>query len=492
MDFPSAEKEAVRKLIEKVVDEGEQPVACINPPSAVAENVVKKSDACAVLESTWEATVRQPDVSESVDKPTAVKEPSSCQVSPLSPSLIEQTSAVEISQEISSSRDVSVWTKEAILLRVEKVESEIEQVERELVRLEKAQSGENAAKRDSPEEMLVEDTSEQRDDGPQAMDEDEAEKSAPAPDCREGSPARHPSYTTESVSKLHGESAVPEVVQNLALKSIEGEDGSTSDQVAILEEGELHEERVEGATFTRLSHESESDLSLTSSPTIEADLASGDQMNQLVCLSKSEVEEKAELSRRTIMRDFQAVVCSLMEENKRQAQQASQYFLHLFSQDFFQEGKIYSCPTESPVWKENVESHDLRLEKMVAKLSEQQQCVKFTKRILTMRFRALKDAWRQEQYGGSQMQRGTKPVRRWELEKRNGTSLPCHRSSLRLRPVQSGRSIFSRPFYLAFTIFMYVIWLVDSGVKWEKFCSFSISWVCLIDHIYHLHICLRG
>lgn len=440
MDFPSAEKEAVQKLIEKV-DEGEQPVACINSPSVVTENLVKKSDACAVLESTWEAPVRQPDVSESVDKPTAVKEPSSCQVSPLSPSLIEQTSAVDISQEVSSSRDVSVWTKEFILLRVEKVESEIEQVERELVRLEKAQSGENAAKRDSSEELLVEDTSVQRDDGPQAMEEDEAEKSAPVPDCREGSPARHSSHTTECVSK-HDERAVSEVVQNPALKCIEAEDGSMSDQVAILEEGELHEERVDGATFTRLSHESESDLSLTSSPTMEAELACGEQMNQLVCVSKSEVEDKEELSRRTHMRDFQAVVCSLMGENKRQAQQASQTFLHLFRQDYFQEGKIYSCPTESPVWKENVESHYRRQEKMLAKLSEQQQSVKFTKRILTMRFRALQDAWRQEQYGGSQLQRGTKPVRRWELEKRNGTSLPCHRSSLRLRPVQPGRSIF--------------------------------------------------
>lgn len=445
LDSQSIEQEVVGKLSEKVVDETERPVVCLNP-SVVAENVVRRSDACAVVESTWEATIRQPDTSESVDKPTTLKEPSSCQVSPLSASLIEQSSAVDISQEVSSNGDVAVWTKEAILLRVEKVESEIELVERELVRLEKVENGKNVD-REPPEDMVVEDKSEQAYDGPEAMDEDEVETSATIRDSRESSqlihvasPIRNSSNMTECISKIHAEGAVADTVHSLGTKPVEGEDGSTLDQVATLEEGELHEEKLEEVTLTRLLHDSESDASLMSSPTIEADLANGEQMNQVICVSKSEVEDKEESNNRMIMRDFQAVVSSLMEENKRQAQQASQSFLHLFSQDFFQEGKLYSCPTESPVWKENVEKHDRNQEMMLEKMSEQQKSLMFTKRILTMRFRALKDAWRQEQFGGSQLQRGTKPVRRWELEKRNGTPLPCNRSSLRLRPLQPGRS----------------------------------------------------
>lgn len=449
VDSQAIEQEAVGRLSEKVVDEAERPVLCFNPPCVVAENVVKRSDVCAVVESTWEATVRQPDSSESVDKPTALKEPSNCQVSPLSPSVIEQSSAVDMCQEVSSDADVAAWTKEAILLRVEKVESEIELVERELVRLEKVENGKNAADREPVEDMVVEDESEQGDDGPQALDEDEVETSAPIRDSRESSrlihvasPIRNSSNMTECISKIHGEGAVVDVVHNPGIKSVGGEDGSMLDQVPVLEEGELHEERLEEATLIRLLHDSESDASLMSSPSTEADLAHGEQVNQLICVSKLEVEDKEESNKRMVLRDFQGVVSSLMEENKRQAQQASQSFLHLLSQDSFQEGKLYSCPAEAPVWKENVERHDRNQEMMLEKISEQQQSLKFTRRILTMRFRALKDAWRQEQFGVSQLQRGTKPVRRWELEKRNGTALSCHRSSLRLRPVQPGRSNF--------------------------------------------------
>lgn len=450
VDSQIVEQDTVGKLTEKVEDEGEKPAVCSISPGAVGENVVKRSDLCAVTVSICEVIARQPDSSESVDKPTAVREPSSCQASPFSPSLIEQTSAVDLTQEVSSFGDVVGWTKDALLLRVEKVESEIEQVERELSRLEKLENAKFAANLERAEDMVAEGVMfklEQGDDGPQAMDEDDVEMSVPTRGSRESSqlvhgasPIRNFSHTTECVSKIHGEGAVGDVVHKLGLKSVEGEDESILNLVAVLEEGELHEEKHEEATMTQLLHDSESEGSLMCSPSAETDLSHEEQTNQLISLSKSEVEDKEESNTRMVLRGHQVVANTLMEENKRQALLASQSFVHLLTQDLSQGGMLYSCPREAPIWKGNVESHDRNQERMLEKLTEQKLSLKFTEQILTMRFRAFKDVWRQEQLGINQQQRGTKPVRRWELEKRNGTSLPCQRSSLRLRPVQPGIS----------------------------------------------------
>ena len=472
------EQDAVGKLNEKVEDEAEKPAVCSNLPCVVAENVVKRSDVCAVTESTCEVIARQPDSSESVDKPTAGKEPSGFQASPFSPSLIEQSSAVELIHEVSSFGDVTGWTKEAILLRVEKVESEIEQVERELSRLEKVEKAKNVANTEPVENTAVEDVvmkSEHEDDGPQAMDEDDVEISAPTRDSRESSqlvngasPIRNFSLATECISKCSGEEPVVDVVHNMGVNSVEGEDGSTVDQVAVLEEGELHEEKQEQVTSVQLLHDFESEGSLISSPGSDTDLAHEEQ-NQLITVSKSETEDKEESDTGMILRGYQVVASTLMEENKRQALQASQSFAHLLTQDLSQGGKLYSCPVEAPVWKENVESHDRNQERMLEKLTQRKQSLKFTERILTMRFRAFKDAWRQEQLGVNQQQRGTKPVRKWELEKRNGTSLPCQRSSLRLRPVQPGMSYNSKTLVMTSlvglcVIFMFLIWLLVLGI----------------------------
>lgn len=450
VDSQTVEQDAVGKQNEKVEDEAEKLATCSSLPCVVAENVVKKSDMCAVTESICEVTARQPDSSESVDKPSAVKEPSSCQASPFSPSLIEHSSAVDLSQEVSSFGDVVGWTKEAILLRVEKVESEIEQVEKEISRLEKVENATITANTEPVEDMVAEYVmmkSEQADDGPQAMDEDDVEMSAPTRVSRKSShlvhsasPIRNFPRTTECIAKIHGEGAVGDVVHKLGIKSVEGEDGSILDQVAVLEEGELHEEKKEQATLTQSLHDSESEGSLMSSPGAETELAHEEQMNQLISVSKAEVDDKEESNTRMVLRDHQVIASTLVEENKRQALQASQSFIHLLTHDLSQGGKLYSCPAEALVWKENVESYDRNQERMLEKLIEKKQTLKFTERILTMRFRAFKDAWRQEQLVISQQQRGTKPVRRWELEKRNGTSLPCQRSSLRLRPVQPGMS----------------------------------------------------
>ncbi|XP_024373743.1 uncharacterized protein [Physcomitrium patens] len=206
-----------------------------------------------------------------------------------------------------------------------------------------------------------------------------------------------------------------------------------------MEEGQSHEGEKE-ATSDQTMVESEGEGSLVSSPSAEVYLphmTHRERAGVKVRMSKSAIAEKESSDAAMVVGDVEAVARGLIGENKDQARHASEAFLHLLSQGGRGEGKVYSCPVEAPVWKENVERHVRNQEKMLEKIAERRQSARFVEQVLTIKFRALKDAWRQEQFGTSQQQRGTKPVRRWEAEKRGGTA-GCHRSSLRLRPVQAG------------------------------------------------------
>jgi nuclear receptor co-repressor 1 len=163
-------------------------------------------------------------------------------------------------------------------------------------------------------------------------------------------------------------------------------------------------------------------------------------MEEVVNMTQLEVDNKQELSTMVLVEDLQNFTHSLIMENKKQSRCASDSLVHLLTKELVQEGKgqLYSTPAESPMWHKNVESHHMNLDRIVEKLTEQQNCLKFKERVLTMRFRTLKDAWRQEQLRLVQRRYRAKPIRRWEIERRNGTAPPSQRSSLRLRSIQSG------------------------------------------------------
>jgi len=133
----------------------------------------------------------------------------------------------------------------------------------------------------------------------------------------------------------------------------------------------------------------------------------------------------------------QTMVESLMMENKEKARLSGVPFEHLLPQ--YPTGKIdqqlYHSPIEAPVWQRNVETHKVIHDRLLKKLSEKHHFIKFKERVLTLRYRALKEAWKREQKGLSDRRNRPKMVGRWDSEGRCGHGPPSQRPSSRLRPL---------------------------------------------------------
>ncbi|XP_024374727.1 uncharacterized protein [Physcomitrium patens] len=450
-----AVEEVLGKACEMVADEAVRSSSNFTTPGVRAEDLVKTADVCALTECSLELSVRQSYSWEPVEKPTAWKESNSCQASPTVPCSVEQCCGVEVTQEVCSTGDTTWWSKEDILQRVEKLESEIEQVERELSTSKRFGSLRNDTHMPVPE--IFENSAnadlgtklEPGDYGPQVLADNAVSSHAGSMECRDSSqlilvsfPNRICSVSAEcishSVSSLETGAAVG-AGPPMCNQAMGSKHRNMENEVLVMEEWQSHEGEKE-ATSDQTMVESEGEGSLVSSPSAEVYLPHmtlRERAGVEVRVSKSAIAKMESSDAAMVVGDVEAVARGLIGENKDQARHASEAFLHLLSQGGRGEGKVYSCPVEAPVWKENVERHVRNQEKMLEKIAERRQSARFVEQVLTIKFRALKDAWRQEQFGTSQQQRGTKPVRRWEAEKRGGTA-GCHRSSLRLRPVQAG------------------------------------------------------
>lgn len=133
----------------------------------------------------------------------------------------------------------------------------------------------------------------------------------------------------------------------------------------------------------------------------------------------------------------QTMVESLMMENKEKARLSGVPFVRLLPQ--YPRGQIdqqlYHSPIEAPVWQRNVETHKIIHDRLLKKLSERHHFIKFKERVLTLRYRALKEAWNREQKGLSDRRNRPKMVGRWDSEGRCGHGPPSQRPSSRLRPL---------------------------------------------------------
>lgn len=444
----TVEQELSVKLHEKDSEEGEGLVPIpSSPPAVVVAHAVARGDVSGTGESSLDNAVKP-----SIPLEEPVQEPSKILPAP-SGQVIEPPSSLEVVQEVLSDGDIAGWNKEAILQRVEKLEFEIDQVERELAKLEKQDHVDVAVKKSSSvtvENLVAEGLAakvEVTDESAEAMDEDGGDMPTLA-----GDDGKHFKMPQGTPPHLHCSASAAGVVKSLSVPVQIADMGPNSDlkvedkalslevgmrtrveSVAVLEEGEVNEDRGEVATS------STPDMELDSQASPASSLLQSSPVEEMLSIPMSENEEHANFNVRIVPQGFQELASTLMDMNKKQAQGAACVFAHLLSQDLFEKReKLYNCPAEAPAWQENEDSHHRNQERMVLKLTEQHRCLKFMEQVLTMRYRALKDAWRQEQLGSSQHHRGTKPVRRWEIERRNGTTPSCQRSSLRLRPVQPG------------------------------------------------------
>ncbi|KAH8957836.1 hypothetical protein BDL97_07G111900 [Sphagnum fallax] len=340
--------------------------------------------------------------------------------------------------------EVAGWTKDSIIQRVEKVEFEIDQIEKEIARLEAESNVEIL--QDLPGNVLPVEAGGKEN---QFMAPEDVNSTV---DIMETSPTLrlHPSPASpcspaaEDVcqnSVNDREVAFVEMMPDVLDMEVEekavGLEHETGDVAAPLEE------RVEKKDVGEDQQGEGLCVQSPLSPASGTEMQDGPlqvSMEEVVNMTQLEVDNKQELSTMVLVEDLQNFTHSLIMENKKQSRCASDSLVHLLTKELVQEGKgqLYSTPAESPMWHKNVESHRMNLDRIVEKLTEQQNCLKFKERVLTMRFRTLKDAWRQEQLRLVQRRYRAKPIRRWEIERRNGTAPPSQRSSLRLRSIQSG------------------------------------------------------
>ncbi|MCO5605867.1 hypothetical protein L7F22_060051 [Adiantum nelumboides] len=86
-------------------------------------------------------------------------------------------------------------------------------------------------------------------------------------------------------------------------------------------------------------------------------------------------------------------------------------------------------------WRQNVQRHEKNRELLESKIAEQKMSRRFTEGILAIRFRAKKEAWKQEQMSSASNREKDRHAGPWEFEQK-GNSTPSRHSPLRLRPFE--------------------------------------------------------
>ncbi|CAK9276664.1 unnamed protein product [Sphagnum jensenii] len=433
-----------------------------NPPPPSSEQTVVKETALSAVAKSPPQTTHEPSLPppmqpvDNLSKAAGIlvsttnaesKDSSPVDVSTTCEQPVTEGPVLIVTETLPDEGEVAGWTKDSIIQRVEKVEFEIDQIEKEIARLEAENNVEIL--QDLPGNVLPVEAGGKEN---QLMAPEDVNSTV---DIMETSPTLplHPSPASpcspaaEDVcqNSINGREVafvemMPDVLDMEVEEKAVGLEHETGDVAAPLEERVEKKDIGEAQQGEGLCVQSP--LSPASGTEMQ-DAPVQVSMEEVVNMTQLEVDNKQELSSMVLVEDLQNFTHSLIMENKKQSRCASDSLVHLLTKELVQEGKgqLYSSPAESPMWHKNVESHRMNLDRIVEKLTEQQNCLKFKERVLTMRFRTLKDAWRQEQLRLVQRRYRAKPIRRWEIERRNGTAPPSQRSSLRLRSIQSDEEL---------------------------------------------------
>ncbi|KAL3700829.1 hypothetical protein R1sor_018851 [Riccia sorocarpa] len=345
--------------------------------------------------------------------------------------------------------DLSGWSKEAITQQLMMVEAEVEAVEKELAKLAREDEG-DAVDELTPDKSVqtgAGDADEQHGEEKTGIAEESGSPDVKVSDVQEVEVT--PVANLREVAEKESPEVVDEVAKPKATPSLV-EESSLSPSV--------QEERTEGSDPSKSDSECQ-----TQQDSDEHMLIThiSEQCDSIVCghsghdcgLCKASDEEDAlpgadtEMCGLSDLMFYRYVlsVWSIIMENRRLARKASAPFQHLLpSDDKCLDFKVNGSIEHTAVWIKNEESHLKIREKMQEKLSDRKKLLKFKERVLALKYRALKE----EQYHGNQIQPSgvfqrrdrVKPVRRWEVERRNAAAfaLTSLRSTLRLRPVMGG------------------------------------------------------
>ncbi|KAJ7528486.1 hypothetical protein O6H91_15G005500 [Diphasiastrum complanatum] len=130
---------------------------------------------------------------------------------------------------------------------------------------------------------------------------------------------------------------------------------------------------------------------------------------------------------------------AIINENQEQANDGCNAFLHLLPSNLLMMGgTLYSSPEGAPKWIQNDEFHQRTKEELKERLARRKKVFRFKEQVLALRYQALSKIWKQEQLGLLQRKDRSKVIRKYDGERRNVFLSNNQRSSSRLRLLSFG------------------------------------------------------
>lgn len=156
------------------------------------------------------------------------------------------------------------------------------------------------------------------------------------------------------------------------------------------------------------------------------------------CLPMDPLPKESKIDQGTnveMKRDF--VLC-ILQANQEIAKQSFDTLAHLlpyYGPSNMGDCKLYGNPQDATVWRLNMERHERNMKLLQSKIAQKDGLLKFTERVLAVRFRALRETWKQGQVVNIQQTERVKASKHWEPGQRNGSHPPNDYSLRRLRHV---------------------------------------------------------
>lgn len=360
-----------------------------------------------------------------------------------------------ITMEVLSDATLTGWTEEALLKSVERVELEMVMVKEEIAKLEIETSGgagtdhlglaATSAFHEVVQSEVSVSNADEQEEGPVAMDEDSQTLLFAAGASKEvcfaslqSSPTALSAILDEPLSTT-GERALRSApVLRPTIPTFERDSPKPSNASPVLEKGELvvvpelQLKPVSSSEDAQLRDDT-GVLSLGNA-SLTLDSKKGDD-------TEGQFGDEKAKEDMLVWDDTRSIMKSVILENQGKARSSVVPFTHLLPEncigDSFKE--LYSSPTQAPVWRHNEETHNIIQERLFQKLAEKQHSQKFRERVLTLRYRALKEAWTREQESLCERRNRSKAAARWDVDGRSNYGPPSQRTSLRLRPMASSK-----------------------------------------------------
>ena len=361
-----------------------------------------------------------------------------------------------IAMEVLSDATLTGWTEEALLKSVERVELEMVILKEEIAKLEIETSGgadtdhlgvaaTDAFRKVVQSEVSVSNVDEQE-EGPVAMDEDSQTLLFAAGASKEvcfassqSSPTVPSAFLGEPLS-VTGERALHSApVLRPTIPTFERDSPKSSNASPVLEKDELvvvPEELQLKPVSSSEDPELRDNTGVLSlgSASLTLDSKKGDY-------AEGQFGDEKAKEDMLVWDDTQSIMKSLILENQGKARSSVVPFTHLLPEICIGESfkELYSSPTQAPVWRHNEKTHNIIQERLFQKLAEKQHSQRFRERVLTLRYRALKEAWTREQESLCERRNRSKAAARWDVDGRSNYGPPSQRTSLRLRPMASSK-----------------------------------------------------